>query len=68
MNLSSVKPQLERMSCSEHKEHPTISIKGDSLSISCCCEKFKTKIGQRAEELVAEQAKEEIEKSLGRFF
>lgn len=60
MNLSSIKPQLERMSCSEHKDHPTITIKGDSLSISCCCQKFKDQIGQRAKELIAEQVQKEI--------
>ncbi|MCQ2309129.1 MAG: hypothetical protein MJZ78_04030 [Bacteroidales bacterium] len=68
MDLKPVKQSLERMSCPIHGSHPEVAVLRDKLEIKCCCEAFKAKLIERQRQLVAEQAKKEIENQLKKMF
>ena len=68
MKLDSVKRSLESMRCRKHGKHPTVKISGSSLKFECCCEAFEKELIRKAETLIAEQAKRDVEGSLRNLF
>ncbi len=68
MKLDSVKRSLESMRCRKHGKHPTVKISGSSLKFECCCEAFEKELIRKAETLIAEQAKRDVDGSLRNLF
>lgn len=68
MNLNLVKSKLESQVCSSHHEHPSITIKGEGFTISCCCEEFQKKLVELSTKYIGELAKQEIENSIKKAF
>ncbi len=68
VNMNEIKYSLERMRCPKCSEHPTISVVGDSLKISCCCETFKELLNKTAETEISKQTRQNIEKQLKNIF
>ena len=68
MKLDSVKRSLESMRCRKHGKHPTVKISDSSLNFECCCEAFEKELIRKAEALIAEQAKRDINGSLRNMF
>lgn len=68
INYSNVKRKLETSRCREHGEHPKVTVSGDRLSISCCCDRFKKELSAKAEKMIAEEAGKALENSLKKMF
>ncbi len=60
MNLHSIKLKLEQSSCPEHGKHPSVTITGKTLNMSCCCEKFKEALKKKSEKLITESIQNDI--------
>ena len=58
-----VKSVIEKLKCKEHGEHPAVKFSGDNVSISCCCESFRSKCIEAYKDALAEYAKEQILKA-----
>jgi hypothetical protein len=52
MDIQSIKTEVEKTSCEVHNEHPNITVNGDHLQVSGCCEPF----GEKCIELIAKLA------------
>lgn len=56
------------MCCVEHHTHPEVTVRGDQLKFKCCCEKFKATLIERSKTLIANAAKNDIERQLKNLF
>ena len=68
VNLYDVKRTLEAMRCPKCNEYPTISVAGNSLQISCCCESFKAHLNDVAKEELDTQVPKNIDSIMKNIF
>lgn len=52
--------RLESESCPVHGQHPKVSWSGDSIKAECCCDAFRTRIGEMAADLFANEVAESL--------
>lgn len=58
--LNDIRKATQNMKCSEHGKKAEVTIKGDKISISACCEKFRDKIGEVAKKASTDSVKKQI--------
>jgi len=68
MNIKQVKDRvalkLEKQVCPVHGKHPKISWNGDTVKAECCCDAFRSRIGDLAANFFAEEVGNELVKNL----
>ena len=64
INYSNVKRKLESYRCGEHGKTATVTISGDNIRVSCCCDKFKDELSGKVNQLVSD----EVSKSISNMF
>lgn len=64
MDLRKIARSLEREKCSEHNKKPKATPKRESIEISCCCEKFRTKLTKKMQSKITKQVNDDIKKAL----
>jgi hypothetical protein len=55
-----LKRKLEGLRCPEHNDHPKVSVRGDTLKITACCESFKRTVSGKYKELLAEAGRKHL--------
>lgn len=64
--LSTLRSKTQSMTCSEHGKRAEINISGDKITLSCCCESFRKKIGKTIEKATSDFIQSETKKMFGK--
>lgn len=64
MNIQSIKDrvtrELESETCPVHGKHPQIVWNGESIRATCCCDDFRTYIGEKAADVYTNALADEL--------
>lgn len=58
--INDIKKATQNMTCSLHQKNAVISINGDNISVSACCEEFRDEISKVVEKTTANSIKNQI--------
>jgi len=68
LNLNNIKNDVQRLTCSVHDKHPTITIVGSNLNFECCCEKFKEICLEKSKKAFGNEIQKSVTESFGKVF
>lgn len=60
--------KIENEICATHSQHPKFEKTDVGFSITACCEEFRSKMLERAEEIMVEETKKTLEQMLKGMF
>jgi len=67
IDLKKICNVLERNRCIEHNEKPKASVRGNSINLSTCCDKFGSELQRKIEKEIAIQTEETIKNMFKKF-
>lgn len=62
INLNKVCKLVEAKQCKEHHEKPKATVKGSSISLTTCCDRFQKELQKVIENEIAKQTEDAIKK------
>lgn len=68
LDYNAIKRKIESETCLEHNARPEFKKTSDGFQINSCCEKFKSKLTEKAKKIVSEQTKSAMEKMMKNMF
>ncbi len=67
IDLKKVCRLVENKRCKEHHENPKAIVKGKSIQLTTCCDKFNNELQNVIENEIAKQTEEAIKKMFKKF-